>query len=60
MADGQNLEQPWKEWYAAKDISTKVTHYVVPVMAAGNRAPAFRKNERLDLSRPKPKGTKKA
>ena len=60
MADAQNLEQPWKEWYAAKDISSQVTHYVVPVMAAGNRAPAFRKNERLDLSKPKSKGTRKA
>ncbi len=49
----QPLEQPWKDWYHANENPDKTVHYVVPVMAAGNQAPASQKNGRLDLSKPK-------
>ena len=52
--DRQPLEQPWKQWYRAKDITdSTTTHYVVPVMAAGNQAPASAMKKDRDLSMPK-------
>lgn len=52
MADNKSLRQPWTEWYKPENTIENV-HYVVPVMAAGNQAPAVQKNGRLDLSKSK-------
>ena len=51
--DNQPVEQPWKVWYTANKNMNCAVHYVVPVMAAGNQAPATQQNGRLDLSKPK-------
>lgn len=52
LAD-ETLEQPWKGWYVANESPAGSVQFVVPVMAAGNLAPASRVNGRLDLSKPK-------
>ena len=53
MTDGQTLQQPWRSWYVANTTPENTVNYVVPIMAAGNAAPASQKNGRLDLSKPK-------
>lgn len=50
MAGNESLQQPWTQWYKAKEIIAGTMNYVVPVMAAGNQAPASQKSGRLDLS----------
>lgn len=53
MKEDQTPQQPWKSWYVANTAPEKTVNYVVPIMAAGNHAPASQKNGRLDLSKPK-------
>ena len=51
--DSGHLLQPWKDWYIANANPEDIIHYVVPVMSAGNMAPASQKNGRLDLNKTK-------
>jgi hypothetical protein len=57
MTSNQHLDQPWKKWYEPKENLENPTHFVVPVMAAGNQAPKLPEG-RSDLSQPKPKPVK--
>ena len=49
------LVQPWKKWYQPNEEYEKPTHFVVPIMAAGNAAPVTLPERRGDLGQPKPK-----
>ena len=48
------LAQPWKAWYCPERVEDISTHYIVPVMAAGNRAPVSQDRREMDLSKKKP------
>ncbi|KAF8851462.1 hypothetical protein BDZ45DRAFT_750655 [Acephala macrosclerotiorum] len=52
-----SLYQPWKKWYSPSP-TVEVTHFVVPVMAAGNADTTATIEDPADLSgSPKPKVT---
>jgi hypothetical protein len=49
------LVQPWKKWYQPNEEYEKPTHFVVPIMAAGNVLLTKLPKGHSDLSQPKPK-----
>lgn len=50
----RQLAQPWKKWYQPNQEYEKPTHFVVPIMAAGNVMPEPSADDQVDLSEPKP------